>query len=751
MKEIGKQKFIVPKRFYPVDMIYIRLRAEGLGTRFQIFGYTYEATIPKNIPEFDGHTKYVDILQQNEQFAVKFESIKSSKIKNDNEAVFQVTNKTSSRQIYELLMGEKSNISPRTFTIEPRQSRKIILPIKKTIPLVAERKILVRLKGKKQSAFIAQLDDKTPYILSADYGNLIGDFQGIQLWWTDGAQKVGKLRPVPTTAKKTAIEFFAAKNEYEPMQLVIKPNRNLNNVKVTATNLQNSKGAKILAQHIHIMLVEYVPIQNPTDAVGTVGLWPDPLPPVKRPFSIRKGENQPLWISIYVPSDVSAGDYTGELHLRAGEWEKAIPIRLRVWNFTLPQKNHLQSSFGFSASLVKKYHHLTTSKSINTVLEKYYKNFADHRISPYNPFKSNDIREIVDKNAQTVKLKFNGFDQSAKRYFDGYGFTSYRMKINGLPSGTYKIRREGNFAGYKQGSSQYKKMMSSYLIQLQCHFDQKGWLDEAYIYWFDEPEEKDYSYVKDIMSMIHQAAPKLTRMITEQPTPSLYGYVDLWCPKSSLYDHQIAEQRRKKGDRFWWYLSTSPREPYCTLFIDHYAVELRTWIWQTWKYNIEGILIWETNYWSNSAESPTSELQNPYRDPMSYSTPTATKKPDDIQYWGNGDGRFLYPPLSVFNSNIQCLEDPVNSIRWELLREGLEDYEYLWLLRSLIKKKKGSTKKSALLKQAEALLQVPEDITSTLTEFSKKPDAIFIHRMKLAKMIERLTSGLKQNSKKHKK
>ena len=30
------------------------------------------------------------------------------------------------------------------------------------------------------------------------------------------------------------------------------------------------------------------------------------------------------------------------------------------------------------------------------------------------------------------------------------------------------------------------------------------------------------------------------------------------------------------------------------------------------------------------------------------------------------------------------LEPPVSSIRWEMLREGIEDYEYLYLLRELL-------------------------------------------------------------------
>ena len=38
----------------------------------------------------------------------------------------------------------------------------------------------------------------------------------------------------------------------------------------------------------------------------------------------------------------------------------------------------------------------------------------------------------------------------------------------------------------------------------------------------------------------------------------------------------------------------------------------------------------------------------------------------------------------------ETIEPPVSSIRWEMLREGIEDYEYLVLLRELIAKKRSS-------------------------------------------------------------
>jgi len=127
----------------------------------------------------------------------------------------------------------------------------------------------------------------------------------------------------------------------------------------------------------------------------------------------------------------------------------------------------------------------------------------------------------------------------------------------------------------------------------------------------------------------------------------LIGGPNIWCPLTPSYDAKVAAERRPAGEEFWWYICTGPKAPYCTLFIDHPGTELRVWLWQTWQRRIDGLLIWQTNYWTSSAAYPDPAApQNPYEDPMGwvsgYSTPAGVRQP-----WGNGDGRFLYPPESA--------------------------------------------------------------------------------------------------------
>jgi len=338
-----------------------------------------------------------------------------------------------------------------------------------------------------------------------------------------------------------------------------------------------------------------------------------------------------------------------------------------------------------------------------------------------------------------VEFDFSAWDQAMARAIDHYSFNSFRLRIPGLGGGTFHAISEPSLLGFKEDEPEYPILLESYCRRMQKHLAQKGWLDEAFVYWFDEPSPDQYAFVMNGFEKLKRYSPKIARMLTEQPEPGLEGGPNIWCPVSYHYKHEPAERRRQHGDKFWWYVCTGPKAPYCTLFIDHPGTELRVWLWQTWQRKIEGILVWQTNYWTSSAAYPDAENpQNPYEDPMGwrsgYSTPKGEKRP-----WGNGDGRFIYPPEAAADAHPSepVLDGPVDSIRWEMLRDGIEDYEYLVILKRLLEAKKDKLTRSQQREYAD-LLEVPEEITSDMTTFTKDPTPIEKHRDQVARAIARL-------------
>jgi hypothetical protein len=347
--------------------------------------------------------------------------------------------------------------------------------------------------------------------------------------------------------------------------------------------------------------------------------------------------------------------------------------------------------------------------------------------------------EPVERDKLKVTLDFSDWDKAMARGIDYYHFNSFRLGIPGLGGGTFHARNEPELRGFGEDTPQYKILFDSYCKQIQEHLRQKGWLDEAYVYWFDEPAPRDYEFVMNGFRKLKEAAPDINRMLTEQVEPALIGGPDIWCPVSNQYQHGPAEERRKYGEKFWWYVCTGPKAPYCTLFIDHPGTELRVWLWQTWQRKINGVLVWETNYWTSPAAYPDFEHpQNPYEDPMGwrsgYSTPSGEKRP-----WGNGDGRFIYPPEAAADAHPSgpVLDGPVDSVRWEMLRDGIEDYEYMVILKKLIEANKDKLDAGRLQKY-NALLEVPDNITSNMTTFTTDPAPIEAQRDRIARAISEL-------------
>jgi len=455
-----------------------------------------------------------------------------------------------------------------------------------------------------------------------------------------------------------------------------------------------------------------------------------------------------LWVTVYVPRGTPGGEYRGEVTLQTGAARPLrVPLAVRVYGFDLPREAHLRSALGLGWGEINRYHKLTRRADQVAVYEKYLHNFAEHRVSPYSFFDHAPIEVRFEGTGadRRARVDFTAFDAAAERWLDGRGlergspFNAFRLPLHGMGGGTFHSRHLGTLEGFAEGTPEHAQLFGDYLGRIERHLRERGWLERAYTYWFDEPDPKDYAFVVAGQQRIRAAAPGLKRLLTEQPEPELLGHVDIWCALTPEWTPERVRARQAAGEEVWWYICTVPKAPYLTEFIDHPGTELRLWPWQSWQYGVNGILIWATTYW-HSPEAYPDALQDPWRDPMSwvtgYGTPQGARLP-----WGNGDGRFLYPPRRDPNTaTAPCLDGPINSVRWENLRDGLEDYEYFWRLDREVKRLEAQQGQApaAVLAEARRLLEVPPAVSRDLTHFTTNPRPLLAHRDRLARMIERL-------------
>ena len=893
---VGSRTFDVPAALLPARCVWVRLSARPAGGKapsLQVDHYAFTAQVNVKPVSLLGATHFLALPEVAPSLAIEGGTLGEALPGGRNVAQLWLTNRgrqaVSGRLVSVSTAPDgKAARAERPLDLRPGRQR-----IDAAYQLAGAGENRLRFVLEAGAGFTAEAVVDVPALHDASYGQVLpGSSDAVALWWCSSGWKVSRTRPAPQ-ARGQAIEIRAARNEAEAAQFVLRPAAELRGLQAIATDLKGPGGVVIPAGSVEVLRVRYVHVSRPTDGTGAVGDWPDPLPPLAGPLDIPAGRNQPLWVRVKPPKGIPGGAYAGLLRLAAEGYEAAVPLKVEVYDFDLPDRMTCTTAFGFSPANVWRYQKVRDPAQRRAVLEKYLANLSAHHISPYDPApldpfgvtwlgagdweggqrdrtdphageaslkladtsttasasatyrklvaippeglrlrfwyraekghpllvtlnhhdaagkwmsgKNNDMRvsgtgewaqfdRIVrgfPEGAKSVRLTlwpclyseegkttgtvwydglsltdaatgkplvaggdfepippadlrpqfdFAAWDRAMTRAIDYYHFNSFRIGIQGMGGGTFHARYEPSLLGYGEDTPEYKAAFGSYCRQLQEHLREKGWLNEAFVYWFDEPDPKDYAFVNNGFAKLKAAAPDLRRMLTEQVEEALVGGPNIWCPVTPGYDPARAEQRRKHGETFWWYVCTGPKAPYCTLFIDHPATELRVWLWQTWQRKIAGILVWQTNYWTSSAAYPDpARPQDPYEDPMGwtsgYSTPGGARRP-----WGNGDGRFIYPPEAAATGRQEraVLGGPVDSIRWEMLRDGIEDYEYLAVLKRRLDAA-GAALAAERRATYAALLEVPAAVTGDMTVFTADPAPIERRRDEVARAIEALT------------
>ncbi len=342
-----------------------------------------------------------------------------------------------------------------------------------------------------------------------------------------------------------------------------------------------------------------------------------------------------------------------------------------------------------------------------------------------------------DINKLDMELDFSEFDTAARKYLDKMGFTGFRTSFTGLQSGPYVGEKVSWFNGFINGTPEYEKLVGLYFKGFQDHLEANGWLGKEYFYWVDEPRHEEYDFVREGMQTIRKNAPKLTRFITENnPGPEIMDVTEIGCPVFYKVDPDKVKNWSDKGREFWSYLMCWPKEPHVNLFIDSDAINMRMWIWMSYKYNLTGILVWQTNHW-NGSNGAASEglLQNIWEDPMTYKSGYGTPYGSSPEF-GNGDGMFFYPPnRDPNNDKNKYLNDPVPSLRLEILREGLDDYDYMRMLENCIKTAHSNQK--SLITKAEKILNFGTEIFINDKEYTKDPTILMKYRKQMGDLLEK--------------
>ena len=211
--------------------------------------------------------------------------------------------------------------------------------------------------------------------------------------------------------------------------------------------------------------------------------------------------------------------------------------------------------------------------------------------------------------------------------------------------------------------------------------------------------------------MYEEADPGIRRMVAMASThdgnafPDEFAdYVVIWCISADQFPKHFEKTRelQTKGKEIWFY------NPGFFNYDGHLTAR-RIAPWICWKYGFKGFLHTNSTAWIADFRGEVAE------DPWS----------------GLGHHSALLYPGS---------DGPVDSIGWENLRDGMEDYEYFHLLRGIIDQLRASQKaKPDVLAAAESFLAIGPELVEEPLKWTKNGQDLLDRRERLGDQIEQLT------------
>lgn len=519
-----------------------------------------------------------------------------------------------------------------------------------------------------------------------------------------------------------AVEVSGAHGEFESFQVVVTASGgNLQNVSAELSALKKETGESLPAKCVTIYREIFIPVRySAPGATVAPGLIADPLIPFVNPytneevreprwrgeqmegarfgatgFDLWQDRHEPLWVDVEIPKDAAPGVYSGTFSVRARNVQPVtIPVRVTVWDFALPDGPTHENHFGHFSYMMR-YHKLEENSEKYRLLEdRYIAMMAAHRINPPLP------RRLLPKTAEDGTAQF---DEETDRQITEF-VAKYHVTNIEVPSAPFRDVLTTN----RDKAIRYYRSWYEYLKK-------KGWAERAYLYMLDEPNDKEaYERVRQLGALVHEAEPKLRRLVVEQPYSqdpdwgSIDEAVDIWCPLFAFLEESSIKRVQAEGDAVWSYTALCQRAPsYDPEYekvknddppywqIDFPVPSYRIAPWLNRRYGVTGLLYWTTVCWS-------APNRNPWDSP-------------GFRLQFNGEGALFYPGEDA------GIEGPIGTIRLKNLRDGMEDYEYFVLL-----EQRGGK---------AAVEEIVRSAVPTWGSWNQDPDALLKLRERLAKEI----------------
>lgn len=528
--------------------------------------------------------------------------------------------------------------------------------------------------------------------------------------------------------------IFSAGNEYSIMQFLIVPQPGFKSEKyrIEVSKFKDCSGlaADIAMEAFQVDATRLNYLQPPE--------WcADILTPLKGHELKFNGElYKPLFLTFYTTPEVKPGRYTATLRVTAESHSEEIPLEISVYAFALPGTSQLQTSFGFLTSLIPGYYKVKeTSEKFKQLRKAYLDNMLKHRVSPKSAVRGQSFEAINFLAPVAVKTRTGEWKMNFSHYEQELDYLLARGLNTIMVGHRDRVPKpEQRFVSYPyfdETDNKYKMLKFEFMSDEMKKFGTwytRNWYDflkakglekMAYTYVYDEPrDDAIFRNITRACKWLTEAAPGLPHMMTASPPNASYDAIDIWCPLNTEIENNPALQAQlKHGKRLWTYVCCVPTSPHLNLLMRQSGTANRAVFWHAYKFGAEGFLYYEH---ASSMSSWRKKVMGDVR-----VDPRFDRMPDT-----EGDGFLVYPGP----------DGPINSIRFEYVRQGIQDIDYFLMLKEL---SDGLPHGSTLKKQAEQLLIIPDHLLKSTAEYCREWDKYAERKHQVGLMIEKISKELK--------
>lgn len=413
----------------------------------------------------------------------------------------------------------------------------------------------------------------------------------------------------------------------------------------------------------------------PRDTVNFQKMEAADLIGVSDTISLEKGTACPVWVSVEIPENAIPGTYKGFINLKGTDVCVPLGYELKVLDRVLPPP----SQWSFHLNLWQNPYasarvadvplwspaHFEAMRPVMKLLADAGQKVVTTTIldRPWDGQTQDPFGSMVTKILRadgtwlydyTIFDKWVEFMESVgiSRQINCYSVVPWNLTFD------YFDQAAGSPATVtaEPGSEKYAWYWKGFLADFAAHLKAKGWFEKTYL----AMDERDEKSMRAAIDMIRSVVPDFKVALAGDYHPSVADEIDDLCIGfRSEYPEGVIEARRALGKITDYYTCCAERFP--NTFMDSPRAEAPCIAWIALAKGVDGYLRWAYNSWTLDPEHDSR-----------------------FRTWAAGDTYMVYPGGK-------------SGVRFELLREGMQDVAKVQVLREQWKGDPAYAKKMGLL------------------------------------------------------